>query len=43
MEKKSLPLQVINYNAAGMDVEFRSHLAAIDHNKENVRSFGIYT
>jgi hypothetical protein len=43
MEKKSLPLQVINYNAAGIDVGSRSHLVAIDQNKENVRSFGIYT
>lgn len=40
---KALPLPIINLHAAGIDVGSRSHFVAIDQNKENVRSFGIYT
>ncbi|MCE6989815.1 IS110 family transposase [Dyadobacter sp. CY323] len=43
MERKSLPLRVVNFNAAGIDVGSRSHLVAVDQNKDNVRTFGIYT
>ena len=43
MEKKKLSLQVINVHAAGIDVGSRSHVVAVDQNKENVRSFGVYT
>jgi transposase len=43
MEKQALTLQVINPHAAGIDVGSRSHVVAIDQNKENVRSFGVYT
>ncbi|WP_090331616.1 hypothetical protein [Dyadobacter koreensis] len=42
-ERKSLPLQVINFNVAGIDVGSRSHLVAVDQNQDNVRTFGIYT
>ncbi len=40
---KALPLPIINLHAAGIDVGSRTHFVAIDQNKENVRSFGIYT
>ncbi len=43
MEKQALTLQVINPHAAGIDVGSRTHVVAIDQNKENVRSFGVYT
>ena len=43
MEKKKLSLQVVNLHAAGIDVGSRSHIVAVDQNKENVRSFGVYT
>ncbi len=40
---KALPLPIVNPHPAGIDVGSRSHFVAIDQNKENVRSFGIYT
>lgn len=43
MSKKELPLQVVNLNAAGIDVGSRSHFVAIDQVKDNVREFGVYT
>jgi len=43
MKKKKLSLQIINLHAAGIDVGSRSHVVAVDQNKENVRSFGVYT
>lgn len=42
MEKK-MSLQIINPNAAGIDVGSRMHVVAVDQNTENVRSFGVYT
>jgi|ERR1700744_491927 len=43
MEQKKLSFQVINFHAAGIDVGSRSHVVAVDQNKENVRTFGVYT
>lgn len=43
MEKKKLSHQIINLHAAGIDVGSRSHVVAVDQNKENVRSSGVYT
>ncbi|MDQ2720618.1 MAG: IS110 family transposase [Bacteroidota bacterium] len=43
MEKKELALCIVNLHAAGIDVGSRSHMVAIDQNKENVREFGVYT
>ena len=34
---------IIHPHAAGVDVGSRSHLVAIDQNKDNVREFGVYT
>lgn len=42
MEQKALALQIINVRAAGIDVGSRSHMVAIDQNKDNVREFGVY-
>lgn len=43
MAKQAVTLQVINLHAAGIDVGSRTHVVAVDQNKENVRSFGVYT
>jgi transposase len=43
MGKQALTLQVINLHAAGIDVGSRTYVVAVDQNKENVRSFGVYT
>ncbi|MFY0255838.1 transposase [Chitinophaga sp. 30R24] len=43
MAKQEVSLQVVNLNAAGIDVGSRSHFVAIDQIKENVREFGVYT
>ena len=43
MGKQAIPLPVIHFHAAGIDVGSRSHVVAVDQNKENVQSFGVYT
>ena len=43
MEQKELALEIINVRATGTDVGSRSHLVAVDQNKDNVREFGVYT
>lgn len=43
MGKQAVALPVINPNAAGIDVGSRSHVVAVDQNKENVQTFGVYT
>ena len=43
MGKNALTLPVIHLHAAGIDVGSRTHVVAVDQNKENVRSFGVYT
>lgn len=43
MGTNELPFQIIHAQAAGIDVGSRSHLVAVDQNKENVREFGVYT
>jgi hypothetical protein len=43
MVKKELSLQIVNSNAAGIDIGSRSHMVATDQTKENVREFGVYT
>ena len=41
--KKTAKLQIINLNAAGIDVGSKSYLVAIDQERENVKEFGVYT
>ncbi|MFD2935299.1 IS110 family transposase [Spirosoma flavum] len=43
MDMNQLSFNVINPQAAGIDVGSRTHLVAIDQNKDNVREFGVYT
>ena len=43
MGKQTAVLPVINAQAAGIDIGSREHWVAVDQNKENVRSFGVYT
>jgi transposase len=43
MASQELPFQIIHPHAAGIDVGSRSHLVAVDQNKDNVREFGVYT
>lgn len=43
MEKKTAVLPVVNPYAAGIDIGSRTHWVAVDQQKENVRSFGVYT
>lgn len=39
---KNVPMQIINANAAGIDVGSRSHFVAIGQRKDDVREFGVY-
>ena len=40
--KKNVSMQIINPNAAGIDVGSRSHFAAIGQNSDDVKEFGVY-
>ena len=40
--KKNVPMQIINANAAGIDVGSRSHFVSIGQRKDDVREFGVY-
>jgi transposase len=42
MTKKSLKMELINPNAAGIDVGSRSHFVAVNQNIDDVREFGVY-
>ena len=42
MSKKEIALQIVNPNAAGIDVGSRSHFVAIGQNPEDVKEFGVY-
>jgi transposase len=43
MEKKQISLEVVNPNAAGIDIGSRSHWVAVGQNAEDVREFGVYS
>jgi transposase len=43
MKSNELSLQLIHLHAAGIDIGSRSHMVAVDQNKDNVRQFGVYT
>ena len=40
--KKNVSMQIVNPNAAGIDVGSRSHFAAIGQGNDDVREFGVY-
>jgi transposase len=42
MTKKNVSMEVINPNAAGIDIESRSHYVAIGQGDEDVKEFGVY-
>ena len=42
MGKKEMGMEIVNDNAAGIDVGSRSHFVAIGQRKEDVREFGVY-
>lgn len=43
MSKKHVSLEVVNPNAAGIDIGSRSHWVAIGQDAQDVREFGVYT
>ncbi|QMW01494.1 IS110 family transposase [Spirosoma foliorum] len=43
MGKQTATLPVVNAHATGIDIGSREHWVAVDQDKENVKSFGVYT
>lgn len=43
MKKENESMEIVNPNAAGIDVGSRSHFIAIGQKKEDVREFGVYS
>ena len=42
MQKKNVKMEVVNPDAAGIDVGSRSHFAAIGQGKDDIKEFGVY-
>ena len=42
MAKKRVEMEIINPNAAGIDIGSRSHFVAINQDHSDVREFGVY-
>ena len=40
--KKKIEMEIVNYNAAGIDVGSRSHFVAVGQSLEDVKEFGVY-
>ena len=43
MAKKKMSLEVVNPNAAGIDVGSRSHWVSVGQNSEDVKEYGVYS
>lgn len=43
MKKKQMSLEVVNPNAAGIDIGSKSHWVAVGQNAEDVKEFGVYS
>lgn len=43
MSKENMTLEVVNPNAAGIDIGSRSHWVAVGQNAEDVKEFGVYS
>lgn len=43
MKKEQISLEVVNPNAAGIDVGSRSHWVAVGQNAQDVKEFGVYS
>ena len=41
-KKKKMEMEIINSNAAGIDVGSRSHYVAVGQSLEDVKEFGVY-
>ncbi len=41
--KKSIKMEVVNANAAGIDIGSKSHLVAIGQGIDHVREYGVYS
>ena len=42
MQNRNVKMEVVNPNAAGIDVGSRSHLAAIGQGSGDIKEFGVY-
>lgn len=42
MEEEKISMEVVNPNAAGIDIGSRSHWVAVGQKDEDVREFGVY-
>jgi len=42
MQNRNVKMEVVNPNAAGIDVGSRSHFAAVGQGKEDIKEFGVY-
>lgn len=42
MQKKNVKMEVVNPNAAGIDIGSRSHFVAVGQGNEDVKEFGVY-
>ena len=43
MAKKQMSLEVVNPNAAGIDIGSRSHWVSVGQNSEDVKEYGVYS
>jgi putative effector of murein hydrolase len=43
MDNKQISLEVVNPNAAGIDIGSRSHWVAVGQNAQDVKEFGVYS
>jgi hypothetical protein len=43
MSNKTVSLEVVNPNAAGIDIGSRSHWVAVGQDSQDVKEFGVYT
>jgi hypothetical protein len=42
MKRKNVTMEIVNPNAAGIDVGSRSHFVAIGQGEKDVKEFGVY-
>ncbi|MCH2216208.1 MAG: IS110 family transposase, partial [Flavobacteriales bacterium] len=40
--KKKMEMEIINPNAAGIDIGSRSHFVAVGQSEQDVKEFGVY-
>ena len=40
--KKKMEMEIINPNAAGIDIGSRSHFIAVGQSEQDVKQFGVY-